>query len=171
VTPDAVIPTTILKFTNADRKEASGSNTYKMLYTFNEAVAGTPQGYRMPIADDWVKLFEHIKKDQYDRYGRQDANGAYYVGTGWSKTYYTEGVVYNKATTYNSQNSYDLNISPLRSHKNIGLTGDERVNYIDYWLEPAYYKGKKVNRIHFNDDGYEFQFVDGGIACVRYVKK
>jgi tetratricopeptide (TPR) repeat protein len=171
LTPDAVIPTTILGFTNSDRKEASGGNSYKMLYSYNEAVAGTPKGYRMTTVDDWVKLFEYIKKDQYDRYGRQGVDGANYVGKGWSKTYYTEGVMRDKATTYSSANAYDLNISPLRSHKDIGLTGDERVNYIDYWMEPAYYKGKKVNRIGFDDDGYRFEYVEGGNACVRYVKK
>jgi uncharacterized protein (TIGR02145 family) len=171
VTPDADIPTTILKFTNSDRREASVNNMYKMLYSYSEAVEGIPQGYRMPTVDDWVKLFEYIKKDQSDKYGRHDAKGSDYVGTGWSKTYYTEGVINVKKTTYSSTNAYDLNISPLRTHKYIGLTGDERVNYIDYWMEPGYYKGKKVNRMHFNDDGYEFQYVDGGTACVRYVKK
>lgn len=162
---------TIKNFTAEDRLESIGNYQFKMLYSYNEAVSGCPNGYRMPALKDWTGLIEFILKDKRDNTAAHQV--IYDIGLGWSRTYNTKQGISYKNTTFKSEDTYGLGISPLRNHNYIDRLSEYQKgsNVITYWFEPGYYNGKEVNLITFTDEGFEFSYSTDAKACVRYIKK
>jgi tetratricopeptide (TPR) repeat protein len=171
-TETADLPVTLMGFAKSDRLDYAGNSEFRMLFTYSEAVAGIPAGFRMPTYEDWVKLIKHIVDDKRLSYG-YEYHAVGYMGRGWNSTSTTEGVLKDKTYTNYSQDTYGLGIRPLRSNFNIvGLSDDdESSDMITYWMEPGYHKGSKVNCVTITVEGFNFHYRTTSKACVRYVKK
>ncbi|MHC1733869.1 MAG: WG repeat-containing protein [Bacteroidales bacterium] len=168
----ADLPVTLMGFAKSDRMEYAGNSQFKRLFTYSEAVAGIPAGFRMPTYEDWMKLVKHIVDDRRLSYN-YEFHAVGYIGRGWNSSSTTEGVLKDKTYTNYSQDTYGLGIAPLRSYSyTVGLSDyEERNDIIRYWIEPGYHKGSQVNCITITIDGFNFSFQTTSKACVRYVKK
>lgn len=168
----ADLPTTLMGFASRDRVDYAGDYRYKRLFTFSEAVAGVPAGFRLPTREDWLKLIRHIADNERLSSGKEHL-AVYDIGLGWNTRYIEEGVLQNRQYTTKSKDTYSLGISPLRSYFDVvGMTDYEQsFDLIRYWIVPTTHEGRSVNCIEISHEGFEFLNQSTGTACVRYVKK
>lgn len=168
----ADLPTTLMGFAREDRADYAGNYRWKRLFTYNEAVAGVPAGFRLPTREDWLKLIRHISDNERLSSGREHM-AVYDIGLGWDTRYTEQGVLQDRQYTTRSKDTYGLGISPLRRYNDVVGMSDyyQRFDIIRYWIEPTTHEGRSVNCIEISHDGFEYLNASVGTACVRYVKK
>ncbi|MDM8002156.1 MAG: WG repeat-containing protein [Bacteroidota bacterium] len=168
----ANLPTTLMGFTKADRMEYAGDYKFKRLFTYEEAVIGTPAGFRLPGIDDWAKLIRYIADDSRIPQGSEYL-AVRLMGEGWTSSFTEEGVLKNTTYTVNSKDRYGLGIMPLRKYNNTLEVSEfeQGHNIISYWIEPATYEGSRVNCVEITTSGFSFVYRSASKACVRYVRK